>query len=159
MQFSIFRKVAWHFYGEKCGAKQARVKSEIVKTEQESMSRKIATLSSIVAPPGLVNKFRLICRRYFSNIFFYSKQVSEDFCNMHETLKKSSRKLSSIVRIQGWWSQGAKGPYTYPHIFPDSIKSVFDHVLKPLKGLFTFYVDKILGFFDPSLPLHRQFIY
>ena len=64
MQVSIFRKVAWHFYGEKCGAKQARVKSEIVKTEQESMLRKIATLSSIVAPPGLVNKFRLICRRY-----------------------------------------------------------------------------------------------
>ena len=64
MQFSTFRKVAWHFYGEKCGAKQARVKSEIVKTEQESMSRKITTLSSIVAPPGLVNKFRLICLRY-----------------------------------------------------------------------------------------------
>ena len=64
MQFSIFRKVAWHFYGEKCGAKQARVISEIVKTEQESTLHKIETLSSIVAPPGLVNKFRLICLRY-----------------------------------------------------------------------------------------------
>ena len=27
------------------------------------------------------------------------------------------------------------------------------------RGLFTFYVEKILGFFDPSLSLRRQFIY
>ena len=36
MQFSTFRKVALHFYGEKCGAKQARVKIEVVKKAENN---------------------------------------------------------------------------------------------------------------------------
>ena len=37
MQFSTFRKIACQFYGEKCTAKQTRVKIEVVKkAEKES---------------------------------------------------------------------------------------------------------------------------
>ena len=40
---------------------------------------------------------------------------------------------------------------------PGAYKSPSNGV--PHKGAFTFYVDKIWGFFDPFLPLRRQFIY